>query len=250
MTQASAQSRRLVRGYFVTGTDTGVGKTLLCCALLQAFAGRGKRVAGMKPVAAGAVREEGGLRNEDVELLLAAGNIVAPRSQVNPYCFEAPIAPHIAAHAAGMKISLAVIRKKFAELAQAADLVVVEGAGGFCVPLNAREDMADVAQCLELPVLLVVGMRLGCINHALLTARAIRARGLTLAGWLANHIDPKLEQADANVAALAQRLQAPLIARIPFSHDPDARRIAALMDVDQLLAQGLDSAACNTDNSR
>jgi dethiobiotin synthetase len=235
MKQATSQPQRRFRGYFVTGTDTGVGKTLVSCALLQAFAARGKRVVGMKPVAAGAVRDAGGLRNEDVEMLLTAGNVAAPRSLVNPYCFWAAVAPHIAAHAAGVNISVALIREKFDELACAADLVVVEGAGGFCVPLNSGEDMTDVARRLDLPVLLVVGMRLGCINHALLTAQAIRACGLTLAGWLANHIDPVLDEADANVAALAQRLQAPLIARIPFSRDPDSRQFAALVDVDLLV---------------
>ncbi|MEK6593336.1 MAG: dethiobiotin synthase [Pseudomonadota bacterium] len=243
-------SRLSPPGFFVTGTDTGVGKTLVTCALLRAFAARGKRVVGMKPVAAGAVQDEGGLRNQDVEQILAAGNIAAPRRLVNPYCFEAPIAPHIAASAAGVSIDLAVIQESYAELACKADIMIVEGAGGFCVPLSAREDMADLAQCLGLPVLLVVGMRLGCINHALLTAQAIRARGLRLAGWLANHIDPALEQADANVAALAQRLHAPLIARIAFARDPDPRRVAAAMDVDQLLMQGFDSAAFNADNSR
>ena len=143
-----------------------------------------------------------------------------------------------------------MILEKYAELARNADFVVVEGAGGFCVPLSSNEDMADLAQHLGLPLLLVVGMRLGCLNHALLTAQAIRARGLRLAGWVANHVDPALEQADANVAALAQRLQAPLIARILFSRAPDPRRIAAVMDIDRLLMQDFDSAAPGADNSR
>lgn len=250
MIPTTAASRSRVRGYFVTGTDTGVGKTLVSCALLQAFAARGKRAVGMKPVCAGAVRDECGLRNEDVEQLLAAGNVAAPRSLVNPYCFETPVAPHIAACASGASMSIPVILEKFYELARAADMVVVEGAGGFCVPLNADESMADVAQRLDLPVLLVVGMRLGCINHALLTAQAIRARGLTLAGWIANHIDAALEEADANVDAIGLRLQAPLIARIPFSREADWRRIAALVEVDQLFTQGLDSSVFSSGNSR
>lgn len=243
-------SRLPPRGLFVTGTDTGVGKTLVSCALLRALAARGRRVAGMKPVAAGAARHEGGLRNDDVEQMLAAGNTSAPRALVNPYCFEPPIAPHIAAAAAGVHISIAAIREKHAELMHYAELVVVEGAGGFCVPLGAGEDMADLAQSLGLPVLLVVGMRLGCLNHALLTAQAIRARGLRLAGWVANHIDPAQAQADANVEALAQRLQAPLIARIPFARDPDAQHVAAMMNIDRLLMQGLDSATFEAGNSR
>jgi dethiobiotin synthetase len=238
------------QGLFVTGTDTGVGKTLVTCALLHACAGSGLRAVGMKPVAAGAVGKGGELSNEDVEQLVAAGNVAAPRSLVNPYCFEQPIAPHIAAQMAGVNISIAAIAKRFAELSRSADLVLVEGAGGFCVPLNAREDMADLAQHLDLPVLLVVGMRLGCLNHALLTAQAVRARGLVLAGWVANHIDPGQAQADANVEALRQRLAAPLVARIAYERSPDPRQAAGLLDIAALLAHGPWSAASPRDNSR
>jgi len=227
-------SRLSPLGFFVTGTDTGVGKTLAACALLHAFSARGLRAAGMKPVAAGAQRIRGELRNEDVEQLGAASSIAAPRALLNPYCFEPPIAPNIAAQAAGVTIELHTIVAAYRELAARADVVIVEGVGGFCVPLNAQEDAADLAQRLDLPVLLVVGMRLGCLNHALLTAQAIRARGLKLAGWVANHIDPAMTHADDNTAALEHRLAAPRIARVVFSQPPDARHIARSFDIDAL----------------
>ncbi|MDP2239030.1 MAG: dethiobiotin synthase [Burkholderiales bacterium] len=222
-----------LHGLFVTGTDTAVGKTLMTCALLHAYAARGLHVVGMKPVAAGAQWHADGLRNDDVEQILEAGNVAAPRELVNPYCFEPAIAPHIAARIAGTEIDLLHLERAYAALGAMADMVVVEGAGGFCVPLNAREDTADLAQRLRLPVLLVVGMRLGCLNHALLTAQAIHARGLKLAGWVANHIDPQMMQAEDNVAALSERLGAPPVARIAFSPCPDPRAIATSLDIDQ-----------------
>lgn len=222
------------RGFFVTGTDTGVGKTLVACALLHAFAARGRRVVGMKPVAAGAQQSADGLRNEDVEQILAAGNVPAPRSLVGPYCFEPPIAPHIAAHDAGVEIDLRRIELAYSELTRLADMVIVEGAGGFCVPLNARENTADLAQRLGLPVLLVVGMRLGCLNHALLTAHAIRARGLRLAGWIANRIDPAMAAVEENITTLAGRLAAPLLGEIEFTLAPDPQRVAVLLDLSNL----------------
>lgn len=222
------------RGFFVTGTDTGVGKTLVACALLHAFAARGRRVVGMKPVAAGAQQSADGLRNEDVEQILAAGNVPAPRSLVDPYCFEPPIAPHIAAHDAGVEIDLRRIELAYSELTRLADMVIVEGAGGFCVPLNARENTADLAQRLGLPVLLVVGMRLGCLNHALLTAHAIRARGLRLAGWIANRIDPAMAAVEENITTLAERLAAPLLGEVEFTLAPDPQRVAVLLDLSNL----------------
>jgi len=221
------QSRITNHGFFVTGTDTGVGKTLICCALLHGFAALGKSVIGMKPVAAGAVRGARGLINDDVALLRAASNVEAPLALVNPYCFEPPIAPHLAAEQAGVVIDLAIIAAAFERLAAIADIVIVEGVGGFCVPLNRGEDGADLAQRLGLPVILVVGLRLGCLNHALLTAHSIRAKGLTLAGWTANRIDPAMAAAERNVAALAERLAAPLLGVVEFMAAPDPGRIAA-----------------------
>jgi dethiobiotin synthetase len=221
-------------GLFVTGTDTGVGKTLVTCALLHAYAACGRRVVGMKPVASGARRTADGLRNDDVEQILAAGNVRAPRPLVNPYCFELPVAPHIAAHDARTEIELDRIALAYDGLTRLADVVVVEGIGGFYVPLNASENTSDLARRLGLPVLLVVGMRLGCLNQALLTARAIRACGLQLAGWVANHTDPQMSHAEANINALAERLAAPVIARIGFSATPDHRQVASVLSMDRL----------------
>ena len=227
-------SRLTPHGFFVTGTDTGVGKTLMACALLHGFAQQGRRVAGMKPVACGVVRSATGLINEDVALLRAAGNVEAPLHLVNPYCFEPPIAPHLAAEQAGVTIDLTHIAQAFERLAVAADVVVVEGVGGFCVPLNHSEDSADLAQYLGLPVILVVGMRLGCLNHALLTAHAIRARGLRLAGWIANRIDPAMAAVEENITTLAERLAAPLLGEVEFTLAPDPQRVAVLLDLSNL----------------
>ena len=167
-------------------------------------------------------------------MLRAASNVEAPLALINPYCFEAPIAPHLAAEQAGIVIELATIASAFAQLAASADLVVVEGVGGFCVPLNRGEDSADLAQCLGLPVILVVGMRLGCLNHALLARDAIRARGLAFAGWIANRVDPSMAAVERNVAALAERLSAPLLGDIEFTPAPDPRRIASRLHLSDL----------------
>lgn len=216
-------------GFFVTGTDTGVGKTLVCCALLHGFAALGKSVIGMKPVAAGAVHGADGLVNDDVALLRAASNVEAPPHFVNPYCFEPPIAPHLAAEQSGAAIDLATIANAYRQLAAAAEIVIVEGVGGFCVPLNRTEDSADLAQRLGLPVILVIGLRLGCLNHALLASQAIRAKGLQLVGWIANCIDPAMAAVERNVAALAERLPAPFLGDIKFTADPAPQRIAGLI---------------------
>ena len=223
------------RGFFITGTDTGVGKTLVACALLHAFAARGWRVIGMKPVAAGADEKEGVLINDDVEQLIAAGNVAAPRVAVNPYCFAPPIAPHLAAALCNTEITINKLLHGYRQLSALSDVVVVEGAGGFCVPFNDTETSADFAQRLALPVVLVVGLRLGCLNHALLTAEAIRARGLALAGWVANHIDSSMPHAHANVAALQTRLAAPLLGRIAYAPHPQAAIIARQFDLSALL---------------
>ena len=224
------ESRITNHGFFVTGTDTGVGKTLVACTLLRAYAGRGMRAVGMKPVAAGAAPGAHGLRNEDVESLVAAGNVVAPREHVNPYCFGPPIAPHIAAAQAGVRIELGRIEQACRALAALADVVIVEGAGGFRVPLGRGLDTAQMAARLALPVVLVVGMRLGCLNHALLTAEAITASGLVLAGWVANHLDPAMIAADENVRALEDLIAAPLIARVAHAANPDPAALAGALD--------------------
>jgi dethiobiotin synthetase len=203
-------------GIFVTGTDTGVGKTLVAAALARGLARDGLRVAVMKPVAAGIAAGE--RLPADVVALTSAANIDAPLADVNPYAFALPIAPHIAAASAGIAIDLERIAEAYERLAARADAVVVEGAGGALVPLGARIDMLDIAVRLRLPVLLVVGIRLGCLNHALLTALAVRARGLHLAGWVASRIDSAMIAAAQNVQSLADALPAPLCADVEW-HD-------------------------------
>jgi dethiobiotin synthetase len=190
------------RGYFVTGTDTGVGKTHVAVQLTRALVRHGARVAVMKPVAAGALTTPGGLRNEDALALAAAANVRADYATINPYCLQAPISPHLAAGEAGVTIAIQPILERFARLAASADVVIVEGAGGWLTPIGAGTTMADVASALGVPVLLVVGLRLGCLNHAQLSARAIVASGLPLAGWIANHIDSHFERMTENLATL------------------------------------------------
>lgn len=226
----------MCRGVFVTGTDTGVGKTYVATALLGAAARRGLRCAGMKPVASGAEQRGDALCNDDALRLSAAANVELPYADVNPYVFASPIAPHLAADAAGARIDLQHIAECYARIARQLDWVVVEGAGGWLVPLNGQQTMADLAGRLELPILLVVGMRLGCINHALLTAESILRRGQSLAGWVANVIDPSMEQLDANLAALRERVDAPLLTVLP--HVADAGR-APEIDIEPLLGTEL-----------
>lgn len=224
----------LARGLFVAGTDTGVGKTLIACALLRGFAARGLRVVAMKPVAAGAVRRRGVWHNDDVAQLRAAANVDMPQAVINPYCFAPAIAPHIAAQASGVKIRMAVIAKNYARLGRNADLVVVEGAGGLLVPLGGSLSAADIPMRLKLPVVLVVGLRLGCLNHALLTVEALQARGLYLAGWIANRIDPAMACAAENLQALRVRIKAPLLGTVRHAQNPQPARVARLLDIECL----------------
>ena len=204
-------------GYFITGTDTEVGKTLVSCALLLHLRKQHARVVGMKPVAAGTTPEGD---NEDAQALRAAGSIRVPRELDNPYCLPLPMSPHLAARAAGQRIEVNVLVDRYRQLAKQADAVVVEGAGGFHVPLNDTETGADLAQALGLPIVLVVGLRLGCLNHALLTQEAILSRGLEIAGWVANRIDPQMPAQDDNIATLRDRLKAPLWADVPRMAQP------------------------------
>lgn len=203
----------MTSAWFITGTDTEIGKTFVSCALLHVARARGLRAVGMKPVAAGI--NANGL-NDDVEALCAASNVPVQRRDCNPYCLRAAVAPHIAATEDGVEIEASVIRQAFVNLQAQADVVIVEGVGGFCVPFSAHFDSADLAVKLALPVILVVGMRLGCINHALLTAEAIGRRGLKLAGWVANRIDPAMQRYAENLSVLAARLNAPLLGEVPY----------------------------------
>jgi len=220
--------------YFVTGTDTGVGKTLISCALLHAFAAQGKRVAGFKPVAAGGSLRGSGApladaadyldfeHNDDAKALRAASSMQLTYGQVNPYCFHHAIAPHLAARHSGVRIEFKRILASYRELAGQAEEVIVEGAGGFLVPLNDKQTSADLAQELKLPVIVVVGMRLGCLNHALLTMRAIADYQLECAGWVANILDPGMPALQENIEALRERIAAPLLGIIPCQLQPDA----------------------------
>jgi dethiobiotin synthetase len=215
-------------GLFITGTDTGAGKTRVAVALLQALARAGFRAVGMKPVAAGLEPSAG--VNADVLALRDAANVSARLADCNPYAFAEPVAPHLAAAAAGVTITLSRIAAAGERLRAEADALIVEGAGGALVPLDARHDMLDIAAALQLPVLLVVGMRLGCLNHALLTALAVRRRGLALRGWVANMLPPAMPLADGNVRALTQRLGLAPIAVVETDAAPafDAHALAAL----------------------
>jgi dethiobiotin synthetase len=217
--------------YFVTGTDTGVGKTLVSAALLHALAKRYSRVVGMKPVAAGHVRFGGSWTAEDAMALREASTVQVPTELDNPILLPDPLSPHIAAERAGMRINIALLADRYRELASRADAVVVEGAGGFHVPLSHDETGADLAQALSLPIVLVVGLRLGCLNHAALTIEAIRARGLTLAGWVANRIDPAMQAQEDNITWLKRRLAAPLLADIGHQAKPDPRAISIQLPI-------------------
>ena len=204
----------MARGFFVTGTDTGIGKTTFAVALIHALRQRGLKVAAMKPVAAGGEWIDGRCLNEDVLALSHAADVKADLDCINPYAFMPPIAPHIAAAFAGTTIDLDKIVTAYTALAAQADAVVVEGAGGLCVPLNSRYDIADLAAALDLPLILVVGMRLGCLNHALLTAEVIARRGLKWAGWVANILDPEMLALEENIATLEMRLPSPSLGRL------------------------------------
>ena len=217
-----------MRGLFVTGTDTDVGKTRVAVALLQALARAGVRAIGMKPVAAGF--EAGQAVNGDVAALAAADGLDVPLRDRNPYAFEQAVAPHLAAEAAGIAIELAPIEAAARRLQAHAGALIVEGAGGALVPLDAQNDMLDVALRLDLPVLLVVGMRLGCLNHALMSALAIRRRGLVFCGYVVNVLPPPMPLLDRNVATLTARLGMPPVAIADAFEWPrfDDRTLASL----------------------
>jgi len=215
---------------FVTGTDTEIGKTLISSAILHGLVQAGVKAAGMKPIAAGADMRDGLLHNDDVAQLVAASNVALPRELVVPYLLREPAAPQRAAELEGVVIEEQRILAAHARIVEQVDAVVVEGVGGFRVPLSDRFDTADLAQRLGLPVVLVVGLRLGCINHALLTADAIKARGLKLAGWVANLADPRMRHSEANLDALSLRLGAPLLGYVPRLQQPTAAAAAACLD--------------------
>jgi len=210
---------------FITGTDTGVGKTLVSVSLVKALVKHGLRVSVMKPIASGSEHTPAGLRNADALALAEASNVDVPYATTNPYCFEPAISPHIAAEEAKIDVNVGLIKSRFEALAGGADFVVVEGAGGWYAPISRTQWMADLPKALGIPALLVVGVRLGCLNHALLSKQAIEAAGVEWAGWVANAIDPTLERAAENLSSLERMLGSEPLAVFPFAPDgrPDVR---------------------------
>jgi dethiobiotin synthetase len=220
--------------FFVTGTDTGVGKTVVSVLLMRALRDAGLTVLGMKPVAAGCEPGPEGLRNEDVEALRAAASFPVERERMNPYAFLPPVSPHLAAARAGVRVDLDLLRSRLGELERRCDIVLVEGAGGWYAPVSETHAMADLARALDLPVVLVVGLRLGCLNHALLSAEAVVRGGSALLGWIANRIDPQMALAEENIATLAARLPCPLLGVVPHLGD-NARPAEVRLDLSPLL---------------
>lgn len=208
---------------FITGTDTEIGKTFVACALLEALKGQGVKAVGYKPVAAGVALINGRYINEDADRLQHAGSPGFSIEEINPVCLTSPIAPHLAAEEQGTMINRATLLRGYEHIAARAERVIVEGVGGFRVPLGDSYDTAMLAQDLGLPVVLVVGLRLGCINHALLTAEAVVARGLSLYGWIGNTVSPRMSAMEGNLRALTQRIAAPCLGVIPHMEQPDPR---------------------------
>lgn len=219
---------------YVSGTDTGIGKTLASCALLHALRGHGLRAVGMKPVASGCARIDGEWRNEDALALQAAGAAGIGYADINPFALEYPLAPELAARDAGIEVSLPPILDVHARLSAHADALIVEGVGGWAAPLSATLMQADLVRALRVPVLLVVGLRLGCLNHALLSARAIAADGAHLAGWIASHVDPAMERVDDNLAMLRARMPAPCWGVLPHVPDADPAAMARHLRIPML----------------
>lgn len=219
---------------FITGTDTGVGKSLISAAFLHALSRAGMPAVGMKPLAAGAELRDGELFNDDVALLASESTFAVPRALTTSYLLKEACAPHLAAALENVVIEPAVLTGAYAQVAASAPAVVVEGVGGFCVPLTEAYDTADFAAELRLDVILVVGLRLGCLNHALLTAQAVAARGLKLAGWIANQIDPAMPHQAGNVEALRARLPAPLLGVVPWMAVPSPAVAADALDLSRL----------------
>jgi dethiobiotin synthetase len=224
----------MTRAFFITGTDTGVGKTLVAAALLHGANATGARTLGLKPVAAGGQMQQGQFVNEDAWQLKQLSTVQPNYADVNPVALKAAIAPHIAAEQEGVFLSAESLATHCRSQAETADFCVIEGAGGWCVPLNASETMADLAVAIGYPVILTVGVRLGCINHTLVSVAAIEHSGLTLAGWVANEIDPNMPVIDENIATLKTRLTAPLLGRIPWDDTASAAVAASCLSMEKL----------------
>jgi len=219
---------------YVTGTDTGIGKTFASCALLHALRGQGLRAVGMKPVASGCTWLDGRWKNDDALALQQASAVDVAYADINPFALEHPLAPELAARDAGTEVTLPPILDAYARLATKADAVVVEGVGGWAAPLSSSLMQVDLVRALELPVVLVVGLRLGCLNHALLSARAIEADGATLAGWIGSHVDPAMARVEDNLKMLQARLPAPCWGVLPHMPNAEPAAMAGHLRVAQL----------------
>ncbi len=218
-------------GYFITGTDTECGKTEITLGLMHMLQEKNRSVLGMKPIASGAEITEGGLRNGDALRIQQQCSCQVPYELVNPYAFEPPIAPHLAANMAEQKISFELIKEYHERLIAMTDMVLVEGVGGWRVPLSTDGDLSDLALALKLPVILVVGMKLGCINHALLSADSIKLKGLSLAGWVANIMDPQMLELEANLETLKQGIDAPCLGVVPNMLPVDTSVVADCLEL-------------------
>jgi dethiobiotin synthetase len=210
-----SKEKAMNSSWFITGTDTEVGKTWCTLAIIQQLKNQGLRVAGMKPIATGCRVSHAGLRNSDAEQLLQLTELQVPYTWINPYPFEPPIAPHLAAQRVGQHIEIETILNRYAQLATLVDVIVVEGIGGWRVPINAQQSLREVVLALNLPVIVVVGLRLGCINHALLTVETIARDGCQLAGWIANPLQAEFE-VQGCIETLQERLAIPLLAQMPY----------------------------------
>ncbi len=216
----------MTQGYFITGTDTGIGKTWSTIALMQYFKNHGKTVLGMKPVASGCIELDGQLKNEDALLIQKYASVSLPYQDINPYAFELPVSPHIAAQAVGANIDLDEIVSKYQQLEKQADVVLVEGVGGWRVPLNAHQDVADLARQLDLSVIVVVGMRLGCINQAKLTFAAIQQAGVICSGWIASCVEQDMLMLEENIQTLSLAVNMPLLGVLPYMNHLDPERLS------------------------
>lgn len=221
-----------LKGFFITGTDTDVGKTEVAAGLIKKISSMGHQVAGMKPIASGCDETDSGLRNSDALQLIDAANSNISYDLINPYTFKAAIAPHIAADQNRVEIDMEVILDCYRQIAEKAEVVVVEGVGGWAVPISKTSRMDDLAQALDLPVVLVIGIRLGCINHALLTYEAIKAKGLHVAGWVANYVSPKDLCLEEQKQSISERISAPLMGEIPFNATINAEFVAKHLEID------------------
>ncbi len=221
------------KGFFITGTDTDAGKTWATIALMHYFKKKGLSVVAMKPVAAGCVWQDGQLKNADALLMLEHASLALDYKEINPYAFEMPVSPHIAAR--GNPVQLDVIEKAFCELEDKANVILVEGAGGWLAPLNMECDIADLVKILQIPVIMVVAIRLGCINHARLTFNAIQTTGVQCAGWLAMSVDPEMQMQDENIETIKNKISAPFLGALPYTKEMDFELLAASITGDSLI---------------